>query len=151
MIFQTQVHRLTLQPYTPDGLKFSYFPDIFTYQPAQPGNVLQRFPYGRNRREVRKDPMTGQTYESYEANVEMVGNVPLKNNISLFREGDNNDTMEGEEDEFDDQFEEDMPDNKLLEEFFHQQDGNEGEKSDDIDLSSSRWVAYDTLSSLLDR
>lgn len=117
------------------------------------GNVWQRFPNGRKRRELLTDPMTGQSYESYDVDVEEIGEIPLKNN-TMYKEGDNDDTMETEDDEFDDQFEEDVQDRKILEDLFqqsHEVVENDVEKSDDFDLSSSRWVAYDTLSKMLDR
>jgi hypothetical protein len=47
-------------------------------------------------------------------------------------------------------------DKKLLREFFMQQRNangveNESDKSDDLDLSSSRWIAYDALGKALER
>lgn len=106
----------------------------------------------RRRREIVRDPLTGQNYESYEANVEQIGDVPLIND-TMARKGDNNITIDDEEDEFDDQFEEDLLDKKMMEDFLRQQQevDNDVEKSDDLDLSSSRWVAYDALSALLER
>ena len=98
--------------------------------------------------------MTGQKYESYNVNVEEIGDVPLRNS-TIFKKGDNDDTMESEDDEFDDQFEEDEQDRKKLEKDVFVQKRRQGEnnveKSDDFDLSSSRWIAYQTLSSMLDR
>lgn len=107
------------------------------------------FPNGRRRREILTDPLTGQKYESYEGDVEQIGDGPL--NATL--QGDNDYTMD---DEFDDQFEEDLHEKKMFDELFHQQQQhehveNDVDESDDFDLSSSRWVAYDALGSMLER
>lgn len=94
--------------------------------------------------------MTGQKYESYYVDVE---DGPLRNN-TMFKKGDNDDTMESEDDEFDDQFEEDVQEKKKLKNIFVQQyllGEKNSDESDDFDLSSSRWVAYDTLGTMLDR
>ena len=60
-----------------------------------------------------------------------------------------------EDEEFDDQFEEDILDRKMLSDLFQQQHQpameKEGEGSDDLDLSMSRWLAYDVLGSTLQR
>lgn len=88
--------------------------------------------------------------------MEEIGEVPLINN-TMFKEGGNYGTMgiESEDDEFDDQFEEDIQERKMFENSFlqqqHQVVKKNAKKSDDFDLSSLRWVAYDALSAMLDR
>jgi hypothetical protein len=82
--------------------------------------------------------LTGQTFESYNVSAVLVGDEPL-DDVS-------------DDDEFDDQFEEDLLDKKALEDFYLQESAEPAdEKTDDFDLSSSRWVAYDALSSTLER
>lgn len=57
-------------------------------------------------------------------------------------------------DEFDDQFEEDIMDNKLLREFLQQQRYLKSVKTDEkneLDLSSSRYIAYDVFARTLTR
>lgn len=112
-----------------------------------------RFPNGRKRREVLTDSLTNQTYESYDGDVEEIGDFPLGIDEAQ-RRGDNDGTMTDDDDEFDDQFEEDLQDKNLMEEFLmqqHQQVENDVDKTDGPDLSSSRWVAYDALGSMLQR
>lgn len=136
-------------------MKFNFFPDIFSdyVKDFTSDTVWHRFPNGRRRREILTDPITNQTYERYDGYVQQIGDFPLSNETAQWR-GDNEGTMENEDDEFDDQFEEDLQDKKLMEEFFlqqHQQVDNEVDKSDEQDLSLSRWVAYDALGSMLQR
>lgn len=109
------------------------------------------FPNGRRRREVLFDSLTGKHYESYESEVLQTGDLPLDNVLRL--KGDNKDTMD-EDDEFDDQFEEDLLDKKMLEYLIQQQQDVENDaeqETDGHDLSSSRWLAYDALGSALER
>lgn len=96
--------------------------------------------------------MTGQKYEKYEGEVNQIGDNPLRNDTSFWDSDD-------EEEKFDDQFEEDILDKKLLREYFTQQrnenriedDDADRDESDDLDLSLSRWVAYDALGHMLER
>lgn len=84
--------------------------------------------------------------------MEQIGDSPLINEARR-RDDDKHDSFADEDDEFDDQFEEDLLDKKLMNEFHLQQQSVEDnvKKSDSIDLSTSRWVAYDALSSMLER
>ena len=87
--------------------------------------------------------LTGQTYESYDGDVVQTGDVPLRN-----------ETVSNVDDEFDDQFEEDIEEQKRIEEFFRQHENgveDDTDKTDDPDLSSSRWIAYDALAQMLQR
>lgn len=112
-----------------------------------------QFPNGRRRREIINDPLTGNNYESYDVNVTEISNAPL--NSDTLSKGANDNTLDDDEDdEFDDQFEEDVQDRKLLDTLYQQKQqeaDNDVDESDDFDLSSSRWVAYDALSSALER
>jgi hypothetical protein len=112
----------------------------------------QKFPNGRKRREIVTDPISGQLYEKYEGEVNQIGDDPLRNDSSLWEHEEGEDF----DDEFDDQFLEDTQDKKLLREFFMQQRSenlveDDVEKSDDLDLSLSRWVAYEALGNMLER
>lgn len=146
---RVQVYKIlwkSLQPETANQLKFNFFPDIWgEYDKDFTSDTVQHpFPNGRRRREVKIDPLTGQKYESYEGEVEQIGDVPLSNLTTR-------DHID-EDDEFDDQFEEDLQDKKLMEEYFLQQPHVENEdEGDEVDFSSSRWDAYDALSSTLER
>lgn len=137
------------QPETANQLKFNFFPDIWApYTKDFLWDIDSKpFPNGRRRRAILNDPLTGQHYESYEGIVEQIGDVPLNDtnrdsDAALWEDGD---------DEFDDQFEEDLLDKQDLSRQQQRQQDDEAEKSDDFDLSSSRWVAYDALSSMLQR
>ena len=60
------------------------------------------------------------------------------------------------DDDFDDQFEEDLMDRKLLREYLHQQRNSNSVETDEkdkdeLDLSSSRWTAYDVFARTLER
>lgn len=81
-------------------------------------------------------------------NVEQIGDVPLN---STLPKGDNDAIMDDDDDEFDDQFEEDILERKMLAELSQQQQHQPADESDDVDLSSSRWGAYDALGLLLER
>lgn len=146
---------LSLKPETANQLKFNFFPDIWAdYQKDFLFDLKwQKFPNGRRRRELLRDPLTGQSYESYDVNATEIGNTPLRSDI--LHEGGNEGAKSDDDDEFDDQFEEDIQDKKLFDEYLQQQQqqetDNSFDKSDDFDLSSSRWVAYDALSSALER
>jgi hypothetical protein len=138
-----------LQPETANQLKFNFFPDIVKpYTKDFLWDTVQhRFPNGRRRREIATDPMTGQKYERYEAEVNQIGDSPLWNESSLW-------DYESEDEEFNDLFEEDIEDKKMLREFFMQQRNenhqkNDLEESDELNLS--RWVAYDSLGRMLER
>lgn len=126
-------------PETVEQLKFQFFPGIFG------GNYTNtflfdtkwhEFPNGRRRREVAVDPVSGQKYEKYDAEVEEVASEPLRNEI---------------DDDFDDQFEEDKIDQKMIEEWRQ----NEAKKNfineveDGPDLGSSRWEVYDAFGATL--
>lgn len=102
---------------------------------------MHPFPSGRKRREVLRDPLTGQSFQSYEGKVEQIGDIPLLNDTTI-----NNDiSIGGDNDKFDDQFEEDL---EKASELYN----DEVAKSDDeFDVSLSRWLAYDSLTSLLGR
>lgn len=141
-----------LQPNSANQHKFNFFPDIWKpYDKDFLWDIKQqKFPNGRRRREIVTDPMTGQKYERYEAEVNQIQDMPLKNETSIWE-------SEDDEEEFDDQFEEDIQDKKLLREFLKQQrnrqqrvEEDEG-NSHDLDLSLSRWDAYDALGQMLER
>lgn len=146
---------LSSQPETANQLKFTFFPDIWA--PYKTDFLFDekwhKFPNGRRRREILNDPLSGQSYESYDVNATEVGDFPL--NSDTLSEGVNDITMsDDDDDEFDDQFEEDLQDRKLLDKLLQQKEketDNDVDESDDFDLSSSRWVAYDALSSALER
>lgn len=133
-------------------LKFSFFPDIWAPFDFQNNSDYDwhAFPNGRRRREILTDPSTGQKYERYNIDVEQIGDAPLSTSL---KQDVNGVTMNNEDNEFDDQFEEDIQDQKSLNDFFSQQQEapQQENESDDFDLSSSRWLAYDTLSTMLDR
>lgn len=142
-----------LQPESANQLKFNFFPDIWSeYDPGFNSDYgWKPFPNGRRRRAIQTDPLTGQQYESYEAVVEQIGNVPLAGAV---QKGVNDTADDAWDDEFDDQFEEDISEKKMQEEFFHQQHQpvvNGADEIDGPDLSSSRWVAYEALGSTLTR
>lgn len=141
----------TFQPETVDQLKFTFFPDIWAPRPDDKNSdyVWHRFPNGRRRREIRSDPLTGQLYESYDGAVNQISDLPLKNDTS-FREGANAVTMDDEDDEFDDQFEEDLLEQKMWDDVSRQRQDVEID-ADEPDLSSSRWDAYEALSQALQR
>lgn len=90
----------------------------------------QRFPNGRKRREIRQ--LAGRSYD------EPIGDSPLMNVTATIQEGNN-------DDQFDDQFEEDLLDSK------DNHKHNDNKVSDEFDVSISRWLAYDALSSTLER
>lgn len=141
------------QAETANQLKFNFFPDIWAenIKDYNFDTVDHPFP-GRKRREILTDKLTGQQYESYEGVVNQIADLPL--NATFERKGANDNTIENEDDdEFDDQFEEDLLDKKLLEDLIQRQQDvkDDDEMSDDYDLSSSRWDAYDALSSMLER
>jgi hypothetical protein len=132
------------QPETVNQLKFNFFPDIWADNDKNYlfDTVQKPFPNGRRRREILTDKLTGQTFESYNVSAVLVSDEPL----------DDESTSTSDDDEFDDQFEEDLHDKKALEDFYLQESAEPAdEKTDDFDLSSSRWVAYDVLSSTLER
>lgn len=135
-----------MQPETPYQLEFAKFPDVFRpwvkdYNLNYPN--FQQFPNGRKRREILRDPSNGQSYESYEANVEQIGDLPLLNYTAI-HVADSDSSMGDDNDEFDDQFEEDL----LTANDFHKDD----EKNDyDFDMSLSRWLAYEAFGSVLER
>ena len=133
------------QPETSNQLKFNFFPGIWgDYEKDFLWDTVQHpFPNGRRRREIKTDSLTGQTYESYDGDVVQTGDVPLRN-----------ETVSNVDDEFDDQFEEDIEEQKRIEEFFRQHENgveDDTDKTDDPDLSSSRWIAYDALAQMLQR
>lgn len=135
-----------------DQLKFTFFPDVWAPfdRMNNSDEVWHVFPNGRRRRGILTDPTTGQKYERYDVKVDQVGDAPL---YTMPEKVDNDFTSENDDDDFDDQFEEDLHDKKALNELFLQQNQQrpEAEKESDLNLMSSRWVAYDTLSSMLDR
>ena len=139
------------QPETVDQLKFTFFPDVwapFTHD-NNSDEGWHPFPNGRRRREILTDSRIGQKYEKYDVDVDQIGDVPL---YKIPQRGINLNT--NDDDEFDDQFEEDSQDRKTLEDFYLQQlqqTEQDEKESDDFDLSSSRWLAYQTLSTMLDR
>jgi hypothetical protein len=142
-----QLSSWIFQPETANQLKFNFFPDIWAdYEKDFLWDIKQQpFPNGRRRREILTDKLTGQTYESYNVSVVEVGDEPLA-------ESDSESPVADDVDEFDDQFEEDLLDKQALEDFYLSQSAEPAdEKTDDFDLSSSRWVAYDALSSTLER
>lgn len=132
-------------------MKFNFFPDIwgdynkdFLYD-----TVEHPFPDGRRRREILRDPMTGRNYESYVGDVIQTGDVALNGTRQMdanYRSSDDDDDV------FDDQFEEDIQEKRRMQEFLeenpHQDEAEELEK---MDLSQSRWLAYDALGSVLER
>jgi hypothetical protein len=110
------------------------------------------FHQGRRRREVVVDPLTGQNVERYQGEFNEIGSVPLNETEDFYSEKFALD----DDDDFDDQFDEDIMDKKLLREFFMEQrnskeEKKEEDKNDDLDLSSSRWIAYDALGRALER
>lgn len=110
--------------------KPSYFPGLI--EGYVPSNLLVNHPFGRFKREVKTDKLTGQTYESYDAKVEEVGNEALKN----VSEKNHNDSY------FDDEF---TDDGKTLK-FENFPTPTEEELTDH---SGSRWLLYDGLGKLL--
>lgn len=128
-------------PETVEQLKFQFFPGIFG------GNYTNtflfdtkwhQFPNGRRRRDVAVDPLSGQKYEKYDGEVEEVANEPLSNAI--------------DDDGFDDQFEEDKIDKKMIEEWRENEAKNNFK--DDVEngpeLESSRWEIYDAFGATLE-
>jgi len=137
-------------PESSNQLKFNFFPDIFDNYTTDflYDTKWHEFPNGRRRRDVVTDPATGQKYESFDAEVHQVGDEKLSNEI------DDN------EDVFDDEFEEDILERKLLEKFQAERQSKapemkkdeEGDEQDNsIDLSTSRWIIYDVLAGMLQR
>lgn len=95
--------------------------------------------------------MTGQKYEKYDIDVQEIKNDPLD---MTTKQSEYWDAVEKDDEDFDDQFEEDIQDRKALHDFYshqQQQQQRDDKQNDGLDLSTSRWVAYDTLSSMLDR
>lgn len=93
--------------------------------------------------------MTGKNYESYVGDVIQTGDVALNGTRQLDA---NYHHLIDDDDVFDDQFEEDIQEKKRMQEFLeqnHHQD--EAEKPEEMDLSQSRWLAYDALGSVLER
>lgn len=128
---------------TTSQLKFNFFPDIFDNYTKDYlfDTVWHEFPNGRRRRDVLIDPSTGHNYERFDATVEQIADAPLRH-------------MEDDDDTFEDEFEEDIADREMMEEFWKQQADGEIKEPDhesDIDLSMSRWIAYDALGSMLQR
>jgi hypothetical protein len=135
---------------TANQLKFNFFPDIFENVTKDYlfDTVWHEFPNGRRRRrDVLMDPSTGQKYESFDATVQQIADVPLKLSGS-------------DDDTFEDEFEEDVVEREMMEEFWQQQqeqqqqgqnEEKKSEKENDVDLSMSRWIAYDALGSMLQR
>lgn len=84
-------------------------------------------------------------------------NVPLSNNTSNEFQSQKfvmNKEKSEVDYEFDDQFEEDIMDKKILRNFLQQQrysNSVETHEKNELDLSSSRWIAYDVFARTLER
>lgn len=106
--------------------------------------VEHPFPDGRKRREVLTDPLTGKSYESYVGEVAQIGDVALNATRQLIDDE--------YDDVFDDQFDEDIQEKKRVQEYFELHPKQDDfEETEDLDLSQTRWTAYDALGALLDR
>lgn len=141
-----------MQPETVNQFKFNFFPDIWADNDKMYlyDTVEHPFPNGRKRREVLMDPLTGKSYESYVGEVVEIGDVALNGTRQTI---DSDDVYD---DVFDDQFEEDIQEKKRLQEYWEMQPNQNGydetlDKTEDLDLSQSRWQAYEALGLLLDR
>lgn len=109
--------------------------------------VEHPFPDGRKRREVLMDPLTGKSYESFVGEVTQIGDVALNGTRQTIDSDDDFDDV------FDDQFEEDIQEKKRIQEYWelHPKQDYLDDKTEDLDLSPTRWSAYDALGLLLDR
>ncbi|KAG5669345.1 hypothetical protein PVAND_017233 [Polypedilum vanderplanki] len=115
-------------------LKWQFWPDIFENYTKEFlfDQVWHRFPNGRRKREIVIDPKTGQQYEKYDGIVEEISNEPLKN-------------VNEDEDDFDDEFEEDKIEKKMLEEYQKRPQTEGWSEEKHPDLSSSRWSIYEAF------
>lgn len=99
--------------------------------------------YYISRREIIQDPLSGQKYEKYEGIFEEISNIPLDERI---------DDSESIYDEFDDQFEEDILDKKIM--MLAKSRISESVRENEElgpDLSTSRWLIYDVFSTTLEK
>ncbi|CAG9803950.1 unnamed protein product [Chironomus riparius] len=131
-------------PETINQLHFQFFPDVWVANYTKDflfDTVWQRFPNGRKRREVLYDPLTQQHYEKYEGIFKEISNMPL------------HDIETSEDDEFDDQFEEDIIDKKImmLTNKYVSNDDPSTKEELGPDLSTSRWSMYDAFSTTLEK
>lgn len=99
-----------------------------------------RFPDGgRRRREIRKDPVTGQQFEIFTVNVEQIGNELLKNESS----SENQEFAEEFDDKFDDELEDQLENQQFSD--------NENFDQSNINLEIPRWTIYEALAKYLSR
>lgn len=121
-------------------LKFQFFPDIYANNtPDFLWNMKwTKFPDAarRFRREIKIDPKTGQQYEMYEANVEQIGDEPLKRANWI-----------PTDDEFDDKFDDDIEDDEM---YLRENNENQIENvNDDEEFHMPRWSIYDAIGKFL--
>lgn len=92
-----------------------------------------------HRREVAEDPLTGQKYERYIGDFAEISDTPLENT----------------DEEFDDQFEEDILDEKIMQLASNHVSSHDSQSriNEEMgpDLSASRWSIYDAFSTTLEK
>lgn len=127
-------------------LKFQFFPDIFAdNKPDFLWNMKwTKFPNAarRYRREIETDSLTGQKYESYQVNVEQIGDEPL-NETSV------NWMTKEDDEEFDDKFEDDIEDEEMFSRENYENVENQIQDEDDEEFHLPRWTIYDAIGKYL--
>jgi hypothetical protein len=93
----------------------------------------------RSRREIQTDLLTGQNFESYQVNVEQIGDEPLNDEKSV-------NWMTNKDEEFDDKFDDDIEDEEM---FLKENYENQIQNENDEEFHLPRWTIYDAIGKYL--